>query len=101
MFLPSQPDDTLIGSYAYVGESPPDATNTAEFFVLYNCSTPRADHPVVFRPLRNLPADGPAGGTGGAVDGAARAIPTLGTAALALMSLLIAALGGRARSRRA
>ena len=39
MFLPSQPADTLIGSYAYVGETPPDATNTAEFFVFYNCST--------------------------------------------------------------
>jgi len=36
---PQQPDDTLIGAYAYVGDDPPASSNTAEFFVLYNCST--------------------------------------------------------------
>jgi hypothetical protein len=33
-----QPAGTLIGSYAYVGNTPPTAA-TAEFFVMYNCST--------------------------------------------------------------
>ena len=39
VFSPSQPADTLVASYAYVGETPPDASNTAEFFVFYNCTT--------------------------------------------------------------
>ena len=38
-FVSSQPVDTLIGSYAYVGETPPGATSTAEFFVFYKCAT--------------------------------------------------------------
>ena len=38
-FLVAQPANTLIGSYAYVGETPPSASNTAEFFVYYNCTT--------------------------------------------------------------
>lgn len=33
-----QPVGTLIGSYAYVGETPPSAADTAEFFVLYECT---------------------------------------------------------------
>ena len=36
--IPSQPEGTIIGSYAYVGETPPSAADTAEFFVLYECS---------------------------------------------------------------
>jgi hypothetical protein len=36
---PLQPPGTLIGSYAYVGTTPPTAATTAEFFVFYNCST--------------------------------------------------------------
>lgn len=35
---PGQPEGTVIGSYAYVGETPPGAADTAEFFVLYECS---------------------------------------------------------------
>jgi len=38
---PQQPADTLIGAYAYVGETPPAPGNTAEFFVYYNCTTRR------------------------------------------------------------
>ena len=38
-FLVTQPANTLIGSYAYVGETPASASNTAEFFVYYNCTT--------------------------------------------------------------
>jgi len=36
---PVQPPGTLIGSYAYVGTTPPSAATTAEFFIYYNCST--------------------------------------------------------------
>ena len=36
---PTQPPGTLIGSYAYVGTTPPSSATTAEFFVYYNCST--------------------------------------------------------------
>ena len=39
VFLTGQPANTLIGSYAYVGETPPAAANTAEFFVYYNCTS--------------------------------------------------------------
>ena len=39
LFLAGQPANTLIGSYAYVGETPPAAANTGEFFVYYNCTT--------------------------------------------------------------
>lgn len=35
---PDQPSGSLIGTYAYVGNTPPDSA-TAEFFILYNCST--------------------------------------------------------------
>ncbi len=38
-FSPAQPPGTVIGSYAYVGETPSNASDTAEFFILYNCST--------------------------------------------------------------
>lgn len=34
-----QPAGTLIGSYAYVGEAPPTAADTGEFFILYQCDT--------------------------------------------------------------
>jgi len=37
-----QPANTLIGTYAYVGETPPTAATTAEFFVYYNCTTRQA-----------------------------------------------------------
>ncbi len=34
-----QPPNTLIGSYGGAGDNPPTTANTAEFFVLYNCTT--------------------------------------------------------------
>lgn len=36
---PTQPAGTIIGSYAYIGTTPPQASTTGEFFILYNCST--------------------------------------------------------------
>jgi hypothetical protein len=41
---PGQPEGTVIGSYAYVGETPPSAADTAEFFVLYECSDSGANN---------------------------------------------------------
>ena len=35
----AQPDGTILGTYAYVGSTPPSATDTAEWFVLYRCHT--------------------------------------------------------------
>jgi hypothetical protein len=95
VFLPSQPADTLIGSYAYVGETPPDATNTAEFFVFYNCST-RAIIQSCLGPYGTCPQTAQQA----ALSAAATPIPMLGAGALALMALLVAGLGGRALSRR-
>ncbi|WP_334141349.1 hypothetical protein [Rhabdothermincola sp.] len=37
MPMPDQPDRTIIGSYAWIGTNPPNAANTAEWFVLYLC----------------------------------------------------------------
>lgn len=37
--FPLQSDNTVIGSYAYVGETPPSPSDTAEFFMLYECTT--------------------------------------------------------------
>ena len=90
---PSQPANSLIGSYAYVGATPPDA-NTAEFFVFYNCST-REVIQSCFGPYGTCPQTAQQ-----ATPSAAMSIPALGTGALALVALLIAVLGGRAISRR-
>ena len=35
----AQPDGTVLGTYAYVGSTPPSAADTAEWFVLYRCHT--------------------------------------------------------------
>jgi hypothetical protein len=37
--IPLQPNNTVVGSYAYVGETPPSSADTAEFFMLYECTT--------------------------------------------------------------
>jgi hypothetical protein len=94
VFVPSQPADTLIGSYAYVGETPPDASNTAEFFVYYNCST-REVIRSCFGPYGTCPQTAQE-----AAQSNALSIPTLDALALALLALLVAGLGVRARARR-
>jgi hypothetical protein len=43
-YSPSQPAGTVLGVYAEVGQRPPLASNTLQFFVLTNCST----HQVLF-----------------------------------------------------
>ena len=45
-----QPPNTLIGSYGGAGDNPATAANTAEFFVLYNCTTRQ----VIYRCSGNL-----------------------------------------------
>jgi len=72
----------LIGSYAYVGTTPPSAATTAEFFVYYNCSTRQVllscYGPYGKCPQTALQAQ------------AALAIPTLDRTGLALAMLLLA-----------
>ena len=80
-----QPAGTLIGSYAYVGTTPPSAATTAEFFVYYNCSTRQV----------LLSCFGPYGTCPQTALGAQSAIPipALDNAGLALAMLLLAVSG--------
>lgn len=85
-----QPDNTLIGSYGGAGDNPPSAAHTAEFFVLYNCTTRR----VLYACSGNL---GTCPQT--AAQGLARIsepIPASSPAALAAMLLALAASGALA-----
>ena len=95
VFSPSQPADTQVASYAYVGETPPDASNTAEFFVFYDCTTPHRAA-VVLRSLRELPADRAAGARRARRPRCRR----MGALALLVTIVLVAGAGGRALSRR-
>lgn len=79
---PEQPSETLIGSYAYVGATPPTAATTAEFFIYYNCST-RKILLSCFGPYGTCPKTAQQAQ-------AAIPIPTLDRAGLALAALLLA-----------
>ena len=93
-FSPSQPPGTLVASYAYVGEQVPDATNTAEFLVLYNCTTLEV----------LLSCYGPYGTCPQTAQQALAAlvprIPAQGPLALLATIVLVAGAGGRALARR-
>ena len=93
-FVVGQPANTLIGTYAYVGETPPDPTNTAEFFVYYNCST-RAVIYSCFGAYGSCPKTAQLA----AVLGAPR-VPALGPWGLPLTFLLLAGAGAFALRRR-
>jgi hypothetical protein len=93
-FVVGQPADTLIGTYAYVGETPPDPTNTAEFFVYYNCTTR-----VVIYSCFGAYGSCPKTAQAAAILGAPR-VPTLGAWGLALSVLLLAGAGALALRRR-
>ena len=93
-FLIAQPANTLVGSYAYVGETPPDPSNTAEFFVYYNCST-REVLLACVGPYGKCPQTAQL-----AAAALARQVPTLDRWALPLTIMLIAAAGGLAMRRR-
>jgi hypothetical protein len=93
-FTVAQPPNTLIGAYAYVGETPPNASNTAEFFVYYNCSS---------REVR-LSCVGPYGTCPQTAQQAelqsAQAIPAVDPRALPWMALIIGVAGLIALRRR-
>ncbi len=95
VFSPSQPAGTQVGSYAYVGGTPPDAANSAEFFVFYDC-TSRQVLLSCFGPYGTCPQTAQQ-----ALAALAPKVPTQGPVALVLMALLVAGAGGRALSRRA
>jgi hypothetical protein len=94
VFSPSQPANTLIASYAYVGETPPSASNTAEFLVLYNCTT-RDVLLSCYGPYGTCPQTAQ-----DALVLLLPKIPTQGPLALTLTALLVAGAGGLALSRR-
>jgi hypothetical protein len=89
----------LIGSYAYVGEPSPDATNTAEFFILYKCSTLAGAEVLLtcLGPYRTCPHTAQ---QAMAQLAAVPRIPALGPLPLALMAMLLAGIGGLALARR-
>jgi hypothetical protein len=93
-FLVAQPLNTLIGSYAYVGETPPSAANTAEFFIYYSCTT-RQVLLSCFGPYGTCPQTAQQ-----AEALIARQLPGLGEWALPLTALLVATAGGFALRRR-
>jgi hypothetical protein len=98
LFVPSQPADTLIASYAYIGETPPDATNTAEFFVFYKCSLTGAEVLLTcFGPYGACPQTAQ---EAMAKIAAWPGVPALGPLTLALMVVLVAGVGGLALARR-
>ena len=92
-FLVTQPANTLIGSYAYVGETPPSAANTAEFFVYYNCTTRQVLYSCSGA-YGSCPQTAQA-----AAAFATSSVPTSGPLALTLTALLVAAAGGFALTR--
>jgi hypothetical protein len=93
-FVVAQPPNTLIGSYAYVGGTPPAPANTAEFFVYYSC-TSRKVLLSCFGPYGTCPQTAQQ-----AAAVLARQIPALGKWALPLTLTLVAAAGGLALRRR-
>ena len=94
-FLSIQPADTLIGSYAWVGESPPGASTTAEFFAYYNCTT-RSVLYSCFGPYGTCPQTAQQAAAALVPPG----VPASGPFALTLTALILAAVGGVRLSRR-
>ena len=81
----TEPPNTRIASYAYVGSTPPSAADTAEFFVYYNCTT-RQILLSCFGPYGTCPRT--------AVQAEAAltaAIPTLSTGGLVITTLVLTA----------
>ena len=95
-FLVAQPANTLVGSYAYVGETPPSAANTAEFFVYYNCTTRK----VLYSCSGSYGTCPQTAQAAAGLVSAASSIPASGPVALTLTALIVAAAGGLALSRR-
>lgn len=94
VFSPSQPANTQVGSYAYVGETPPDPSNTAEFFVFYEC-TNREVLLSCFGPYGTCPQTAQQ-----ALVALSPKVPAQGTLAVLATIVLVAWAGVRALSRR-
>jgi len=90
----AQAPQTRIASYAYVGETPPSANDTAEFFVYYNCTTRQILLSCFGRygscPQTALQAE----------DVLVAKIPTLSVAALVVTMLLVTGAGAISLRRR-
>jgi len=97
-FLVTQPASTLISSYAYVGETPPSAANTAEFLVYYNCTTREVLYSC-FGAYGSCPQTAQAVQAAQAAASGTSSVPTSGPLALTLTALLVAAAGAFALSR--
>jgi hypothetical protein len=95
VFSPTQAAGSLVASYAYVGATPPSASDTAEFFVFYQCSTRQVLYSC-FGPYGTCPQTAQQ-----ALAFIGPKIPTQGPLALVLTALLVATVGGFALSRRA
>ena len=90
------PAGTLIGIYAEVGQRPPLASNTLQFFILTNCSTQQ----VLFSFVGNYGSCPKK-----AQDVQSQAVPTASRETMAALALLLAAAGAflirrRVRARR-
>ena len=94
VFSPTQAAGSLVASYAYVGATPPSATDTAEFFVFYQCSTRQVLYSC-FGPYGTCPQTAQQ-----ALAFIGPKIPTQGPLALLVTAALVAAAGGYALSRR-
>jgi hypothetical protein len=92
---PQQPANTLIGAYAYVGDTPPTSSSTTEFFVYYNCTT-RQVLLACYGAYGTCPQTAKQ-----AAAALATQVPALADWALVLSAVLVAALGAAAlRTRR-
>ena len=83
-----QPPNTLIGSYGGAGDNPTTAAHTAEFFILYNCTTKQ----VIYSCSGNLGACPTTAAQG--LNRITEAIPAGSPAVLAGLLLLLATSGG-------
>lgn len=90
-----QPANSLIGSYGGAGDNPPTAANTAEFFILYNCTTRQ----VIYRCSGNLGSCPTTAQQG--LGRTTEAIPSQSPATLAAMLLVLAGTGAWLLRRRA
>ena len=89
-----QPANSLIGSYGGAGDSPPTAANTAEFFILYNCST----REIVYRCSGNLGSCPTTAQQG--LGRTTESIPSQSPSTLAAMLLVLAGTGAWLLRRR-
>ncbi len=88
-FVTVQPDNTLIGSYAWVGANPPSAGATVEYMVVYNCST-RAVFFKCYGPYGSCPSTATAAI---ALVTARSMVPAISPQLLLVLTLTLAGLG--------